>query len=155
MEDLSLHVLDIVENSLRCRARLVEVFVSEDVERDLLTVEIRDDGKGMDPEECARATDPFFTTRPGRGVGLGLALLAQAAREAGGEFHISSLPDVGTTVRATFRWSHPDCRPLGDMSATLEALVAANPAVDFVCEQRRGADTVRFDTREVRRRWST
>ena len=155
MEDLSLHVLDIVENSLRCRARLVEILVTEDVERDLLTLEIRDDGKGMDAETCARATDPFFTTKPGRRTGLGLALLAQASREAGGEFHISSLPDVGTTVKATFRWSHPDRRPLGDMSATLEALVVGNPGVDFVCEQRKGAEVIRFDTREVGRRWST
>jgi hypothetical protein len=155
MEDLSLHMLDIVENSLRCQARLVQVFVSEDVERDLLTLEISDDGKGMDAETCARATGPFFTTKPGHGTGLGLALLDQAAREAGGELRVSSSAGVGTTVRATFRWSHPDCRPLGDISATLEALVVGNPAVDFVCEQRRGADIVRFDTREVRHTWST
>jgi len=155
MEDLSLHILDIVENSLRSQARLVEILVTEDPGRDLLTLEIRDDGKGMDPEECSRATDTFFTTKPGRRVGLGLALVAQAAREAGGEFTVSSAADVGTTVRATFRWGHPDRRPLGDISATLEALVAGNPGVDFVCEQRRGADVIRFDTREVRRRWST
>jgi signal transduction histidine kinase len=155
MEDLSLHMLDIVENSLRSQARLVEILVIEDVERDLLTLEIRDDGKGMDAETCARATDPFFTTKPGHRTGLGLALLAQAAREAGGDLRVSSSVDVGTTVRATFRWSHPDRRPLGDISATLETLVVANPTVDFVCEQRRGADVLRFDTREVRHTCST
>jgi anti-sigma regulatory factor (Ser/Thr protein kinase) len=155
MEDLSLHILDVVENSLRAGAKRVEIILTEDTVEDVLTLQITDDGKGMTPGACARAADPFFTTKPGRRTGLGLALLAQAAREAGGELRVSSSAGVGTTVRATFRWSHPDCRPLGDISATLEALVVGNPAVDFVCEQRRGADIVRFDTREVRHTWST
>ena len=150
MEDLSLHILDVVENSLRSEARRVQILVIEDVKQDLLTLEIKDDGKGMDPEKCARAADPFFTTKPGRRFGLGLALLAQAAREAEGDFHVSSLPGAGTTVRVTFRWGHPDRKPLGDIGATLQTLVVANPEVDFVYEHRRGAEVVRFDTREVR-----
>jgi len=155
MEDLSLHILDIVDNSLRFEAKLVEISVVEDTEQDLLTLEIRDDGRGMDPEKCARAADPFFTTKPGRRFGLGLALLAQAAKEAGGELRVSSLPDAGTTVRVTFRWGHPDRRPLGDMSATLETLVVGHPEVDFVYNHRRAAEITHFDTREVRQSWST
>lgn len=150
MEDLSLHILDIVENSLRSEANLIEVSVVEDTGRDLLALQIQDNGKGMDAESCARAADPFFTTKPGRRVGLGLPLLAQAAKEAGGEFHVCSLPNAGTTVRATFRLGHPDRKPLGDMLATLEALVAANPQVDFVYEHRRGAEVTRLDTRELK-----
>ena len=150
MEDLSLHILDIVENSLRSQARLVRISVVEDMEQDLLTLEIADDGRGMGPQDRARAADPFFTTKPGRRFGLGLALLAQAAREAEGDFRVSSLPGAGTTVRATFRWGHPDRKPLGDISATLETLMVANPEVGFVYEHRRGAEVVRFDTREVR-----
>ena len=150
MQDLSLHILDLVENSLRAGAKLIGISVFEDMEQDLLTVEIRDDGKGMDPQTCSQAADAFFTTKPRRRVGLGLALLAMAAKQAGGGLHISSLPGVGTTVRATFRLSHPDCKPLGDMSATLETLVAANPEVDFIYEHRRGAEVARLDTRKVR-----
>ena len=150
MEDLSLHILDIVENSLRSEARLVRMSVVEDLEQDLLTLEIRDNGKGMDPEDCARAADPFFTTKPGRRVGLGLALLAQAAQEAAGEFHVSSVPGAGTTVRATFRWGHPDRKPLGDIGATLQVLAVANPEVDFVYGHRKGAEMTRWDTRGVR-----
>lgn len=153
VEDISLHILDVVENSVRSVAKLIEISLVEDQEQDLLTLEIRDDGKGMDPENCARSTDPFFTTKSGRRIGLGLALLAQAAREAGGDFHVSSLPDAGTTVTATFRWSHPDRKPLGDIAATLETLVTAYPEVDFVYEQRVGAEITRFDAREVRRTW--
>ena len=151
MEDLSLHILDIVENSTRSEAKLVEISVVEDVEHDLLTLEITDDGTGMDPEECERSADPFFTTKAGRRIGLGLALLAQAAREADGDFEVSSRPHAGTRVRATFRYGHPDRKPLGDMSASLQALVAGHPEVDFIYEHTGGQETTRLDTREIRR----
>ena len=151
MEDLSLHILDIVQNSTRSEAKLVEISVVEDVEHDLLTLEITDDGTGMEPEQCAKAADPFFTTKAGRRIGFGLALLAQAAREADGEFEVSSRPQAGTTVRATFRYSHPDRKPLGDISASLQVLVAGNPGVDFVYEHTADRKIARLDTREVGR----
>jgi signal transduction histidine kinase len=150
VEDISLHILDVVENSVRAKAKLIEISLIEDRERDVLSLEIRDDGKGMTAEDCVRAADPFFTTKSGSRIGMGLALLAQAAKESGGDFRISSMPHAGTTVTATFRWSHPDRRPLGDLAATLETLVAAHGGIDFVFEQRVGAETTRFDTREVR-----
>ena len=135
----------------RAELGTVEITLSGDQEQDLLTLEIRDDGKGMDSETCARASDPFFTTKPGRRIGLGLALLAQAAREAEGDFQVASRPEAGTMIAASFRWSHPDCKPLGDITATLETLVTAHRGVDFVYEQREGAEIARFDSREVRR----
>jgi len=153
VEDLSLHILDVAENSLRSGAKRIEISVTEDREHDVLTLEIRDDGTGMDPERCARAADPFFTSKPGRRVGLGLALLAQAAREAEGDFDVSSHPHDGTRVRATFRHSHPDRKPLGDIPATLHVLVTANPDVDFLYEHTEGAEITRVDTRELRRPW--
>ena len=151
MKDLSLHVLDIAENSIRAEAERIEIRVVEDVENDVLTLQINDDGKGMDPEALRRAADPFFTGKPGRRFGLGLAMLAQASREADGQFEISSTPEAGTRVTATFRHSHPDRKPLGDMAATLATLVAGNPGVDFLYEHREGAEVTQFDTREVGR----
>jgi len=150
MEDLSLHILDIVENSLRSGAKLVEISVVEDTEQDLLSLQIRDNGKGMAPEVCSQSADPFFTTKPGRRIGMGLALLAQAARETGGDFIVSSMPNIGTTVRAFFSWSHPDRKPLGDMAATLQTLAVGNPEVDFVYEHKKGSEISMFDTRRVR-----
>ena len=151
MEDLSLHILDIVENSIAASAKKVEIKIDEDEAKDLLTIEVSDDGKGMDEQTLKKALDPFFTTRKTRRVGLGLSLLAQAARDAGGTFDLSSAPGEGTTVRATFRLSHPDCKPMGDIEETLRVLATA-PGVDFVCEYKRNDSIYRFDTRELNRK---
>ena len=151
MKDLSLHILDVVENSIRAEARLIEISVDEDVDRDLLTLQIVDDGKGMETETERMAADPFFTTKSGRRFGLGLALLAQGTTEAEGEFEISSTAGHGTRIRATFRYGHPDRKPLGDVAATMEALVAGNPGVDFVYKHKSDGEVTRFDTREAAR----
>lgn len=152
MKDLSLHILDVVENSIRAEAKRVKILVMEEEEKDMLTLKIEDDGKGMNKEILSRAAQPFFTSKPGRRVGMGLALLAQAAREANGKFEIASTPETGTRITATFRYSHPDRKPLGDIPATLETLIAGNPRVDFIYEYRKGLEVIRLDTREVVKR---
>ena len=151
MKDLSLHILDVAENSVRAGATLIEISVVEDMKKDVLTLQIKDNGKGMAPNVQRRAADPFFTTKRGKRFGMGLALLAQATREAEGKFEMSSTPETGTMITASFRHSHPDRRPMGEMSATLQALVAGNPDVDFVFRHSKGAEITRFDTREMRR----
>jgi len=150
MRDLSLHILDVVENSLRASAHCVEIRIAEVEQEDLVSLEIADDGEGMSEEMLQRAVDPFFTGRPDKRIGLGLALLAQAAREADGGLDVSSTRGEGTRIRVTFRRSHPDRKPLGDIAATLETLIAGNPDVDFVFEHRDGADIVGIDTRGIR-----
>ena len=82
MREIALHILDIVENSVKAKATLVEVII--EAKNNLLTVTIRDNGKGMDKEFLARVTDPFTTTRTTRKVGMGIPLLKQAAETAGG-----------------------------------------------------------------------
>lgn len=149
MQDLSLHILDVAENSISASAKRIEIRIDEDRTKDLLTVEIKDDGKGMDEQTLSKATDPFFTTRTTREVGLGLSLLAQAAEQAGGEIELSSAPAGGTTVKASFRLSHPDCKPMGDIDETIRTLVAGNPNIDFLYEHKKNDSTYRFDTRET------
>ncbi|MDO9123642.1 MAG: ATP-binding protein, partial [Deltaproteobacteria bacterium] len=129
MEDLSLHILDIVENAIAAKARRIEVSVVEEPGEDRLTIEIKDDGFGMDEAVRQKAVDPFFTTRTSRRVGLGLSLLAQAAQEAGGKLEIESRPEDGTKVRATFQYGHIDRKPLGSMTETIAMLVLGNPDV--------------------------
>jgi len=151
MEDISLHILDIVENSIAAMAKRIEIRIDEDRAGDLVTIEIKDDGKGMDQHTLKKAIDPFFTTRTTRRVGLGLSLLAQAAKDSEGTFDLNSKPGEGTTVSATFRMSHPDCKPLGDMSQTMQVLVMSHPEIDFLYEHKSDNSTYRFDTREISR----
>lgn len=129
MRELSLHVLDIVQNSLAAGATSIEVEITEDRSRDRLTIVIRDNGRGMPPELLVRASDPFVTTRGTRKVGLGLSLLAASASLCDGGLTISSTEGVGTTVVADFRLSHIDRAPLGDMGSTIAAILACNPGV--------------------------
>jgi hypothetical protein len=150
MEDLSLHILDIAENATAAGAKLVEIIIEQDTGGDRLQILIRDDGRGMDREMLEKAGDPFFTTRTTRRVGLGLSLLKQAAREAGGDFFISSKPGQGTEVRATFQASHIDRKPLGDMGATLVSLIVGNPDVDFVYGSNFDGEETTLDTRMIK-----
>ena len=150
MEDLSLHILDVVENSISAKASRIEIKVVEDTGKNLLTIEIKDNGLGMDEATVKKVLDPFFTTRTTRKVGLGLPLLSQAARESGGDMEIESKVGRGTRVKATFGYSHIDRKPLGDMEMTLSTLIAGNPAVDFIYEHKKDESEYRFDTREIR-----
>lgn len=152
MEDLSLHILDVAENSISGSAKRVEIRIDEDPEKDVLTIEIKDDGKGMDEQTRQKALDPFFTTRTTRRVGLGLSLLAQAARESDGKIELDSKPGQGTTVKATFRYSHPDRKPMGDIHETIRTLVVGHPEIDFLYEHEKNGSVYRFDTRETDRK---
>ena len=129
MQDISLHLLDVMENSLAAGAAHIDVALWEQGER--LHVEIRDDGCGMSEEQRVRASDPFYTTKRGKRVGLGLALFAQAARESGGSLEVVSSRGTGTTVHAVFLRGHPDCKPVGDVAATLSLLQLSHPEVEI------------------------
>jgi signal transduction histidine kinase len=149
MEDLSLHILDIAENSISGSARRIEIRIEEDAGSDMLTIEIKDDGKGMDEQTLQKALDPFFTTRTTRRVGLGLPLLAQAARQTNGKIKLTSKPGQGTTVKATFSLSHLDRQPMGDIQETIRTLVAGHPEIDFLYEYKTNDSIYHFDTRET------
>jgi anti-sigma regulatory factor (Ser/Thr protein kinase) len=131
LEDLSLHILDIVENAIAAKAKRIDILVIEEPREDRLVIEIKDDGIGMDEEISQKAIDPFFTTRVSRRVGLGLSLMAQAAREAEGTLRIESESGKGTKVTATFQYSHIDRKPLGSMVETMATLLLANPELDI------------------------
>ena len=129
MEDISLHILDIAENSIRAGAKNVNIKVTEDRKNDLLTLIIEDDGEGMDETTRALALDPFFTTKKGKKVGLGLSLLSHSAEEAGGTMKIESAPGKGTKISVTFRLSHIDRKPIGNLNETIKCLVITHPEI--------------------------
>ncbi len=150
MEELSLHILDIVENSLAAGARVIQVDIDEDPGRDRLTIRIDDDGRGMDHATAAKALDPFFTTRDTRPVGLGLSLLKARARACAGDLELKSSPGSGTRVRAWFQLSHIDRQPLGDWPGSLAGLLISHPEVELSYRHRVGADCFELDTRELK-----
>ena len=150
MDELSLNILDVAQNSITAGATLVEIAIEEDTVRDTLTILIRDNGCGMSEEAAMRAADPFYTTRKTRKVGLGLPFLKMAAEMTGGTLAIDSKVNVGTTVTATFGLTHIDRMPLGDMAGTISSLVQCNPDIDFVYTYRRGEQAFAADTREFR-----
>jgi hypothetical protein len=150
MEDISLHILDVAENGIIAGANLIEIDVIEDVRRDILDVVIRDNGRGMPPEFLKNVLDPFVTTRTTRKVGLGLSLFQQAAQDADGNLIIESTVGEGTTVKAHMSYAHIDRKPLGNMVATMLALVEGNPDVDFVYTHSRNGKQYKLDTRDLK-----
>ncbi len=149
MEDLSLHILDVVENSIEANASKIEIKIIEEKSRDLLVIEIKDNGRGMSKETINKVLDPFYTTRTTRKVGLGLSLLAQAAKESNGNFEINSKVGEGTVVKASFQYSHIDCKPIGNMNDTIVTLIISHPEINFVYEYQDEKGNYILDSNEI------
>jgi signal transduction histidine kinase len=135
MEDLSLHIMDIAENSLRAGAENIVIRLVENTENHTLTLEIEDDGPGMDEEMLRNAANPFFTTKDGKKFGLGLSLLSQASEEVGGTMKIERGHDRGIKITAIFYTDNIDLKPIGNIDKTLRVLRAAHPDVNFFFER--------------------
>lgn len=150
MEDLSLHILDIAENSINAEAKNIGISLIENSDENLLTIIISDDGKGIDQEILAQLDDPFYTTRTTRKVGLGLSLLKQAAKSAKGKMEVLSKIGVGTKVTATFQLSHFDRQPIGNIADTIVALVANNPDVEIFYERLKNGVKFVFNTKDIK-----
>ncbi len=149
MKELSLHLLDLIENSAAAGATRIEITIHEDQEADRLTLQVRDNGRGMPPEVARSATDPFTTTRTHRAVGLGLPLLAAAAEQAGGHFSLASTPDQGAAVDVDFQLSHIDRAPLGRIEDTLAAAAALYPDLELAYEHRGPRGSYQLDSRHL------
>lgn len=150
MTEISLNILDVAENSTRAGATLVAIKVLADTAFDKLTVVIADDGCGMTPEQVSHVTDPFYTTRKTRKVGLGIPFFKYAAESTGGSFIIESKPGAGTCVTAVFGLSHIDRMPLGDINSTVETLITCHPDIDFLYTYGYNQAFFELDTRVFR-----
>jgi len=149
MRELSLHILDLVENALTAGADRIAVRVEESTAADRLSIWVRDNGRGMPEEKIRHLEDPFVTTRKTRRVGLGLSLLAAAAKRCDGDLAVTAQPGRGTSVRAYFRRSHIDLAPMGDIAATIGVVLSANPDVDFTYTHRVDEQHLTLNTREL------
>lgn len=154
MKELSLNILDIAENSVKANAALTEIAIEEFEDKLILT--ITDNGCGMTEETLKTVTDPFYTTRTTRKVGMGLPLLKMQAELTGGSLkvsskHISVYPDEhGTCVCAEFNKNHIDFTPLGDVVSTITTLIQGHPEKDFLFTHTTESGEVSLDTRELR-----
>lgn len=150
MPEISLHILDVAENSVRAGASLVKIEVLADTARNTLSITIADNGCGMSGEQLAKVSDPFFTTRSTRRVGLGIPFFKQAAEGTGGSFSIRSKEGAGTVTEAVFVLDSIDRMPLGDMTATIHTLVTCHEEMDFYYRYARDGRGFTLDTREMK-----
>ena len=150
-EELSQHILDIAMNSLSANARKVRISVLESRKRDWLILRVRDDGHGMDAATLRQVLACRWSSKKKRRkpVGLGLALLQQTSEMCDGNFHVRSAPGRGTSVTASMRLSHIDRPPLGDLSATILALCAADKKMEVRLNYRTDEKRFSFDTQEL------
>lgn len=150
MVDLSLHILDIVQNSIRAGAKLIRISIKEDIQQDIYSMVIEDDGRGMDGETLTKVTNPFYTTRTTRKVGLGLPLLKQNAEMCEGKLSISSEPGKGTLLEVVFKHSHIDRPPQGDIASTMKILIAGSPEIDFEYHHKVNSSGFQLATKEIK-----
>jgi len=150
MRELSLHIMDIVQNSISADADLIQIIIHEDVEKDILEICIIDNGKGMPEDLLKTVSDPFTTTRTTRKVGLGISLFKAAAEQCNGHFSIESAVGKGTVVKASFQHSHIDRAPLGNIGETILNIVTGNPDVNFVYIHHVDNRQFEFDTRKIK-----
>nr|MDD6335836.1 ATP-binding protein [bacterium] len=150
MREISLHILDIAQNSVAAGAKQIDIQVAADTAADALHIRISDDGCGMDETKVKRVVSPFTTARKTRCVGMGLPLLKMRADQSGGGLSISSRVGVGTVVEATFGLNHIDRAPMGDLPGTMVALVAGNPGIRWLLSATCDGRTFSCDTDEIK-----
>lgn len=151
MKELSLNILDIAMNSVKAGAKNVDITIDEQGPE--LNLTIRDDGCGMSPEQLEEVTNPFFTTRTTRKVGMGVPLLKLAAEQTGGKLTVTSRQgeeNHGTETKALFYTDHIDFTPLGDIVSSICTLIQGSPAIDWHFVHGRDGKTVELDTKELR-----
>jgi hypothetical protein len=150
LRELSLHILDIAENSVSAGASKIEISVNENLNKDELIIKITDNGKGMSAEKMKNLADPFITSRTTRKVGLGIPFLKAAAEACEGSFEIRSEIGVGTEVEVHFRHSHIDRMPLGDLKSTWLNLLVGYPNVHWVLDYAVNINTYRLDDQPIK-----
>jgi len=150
MNELSLNILDIAQNSIAAEATLVEISVEESESSNSLIIRIKDNGKGMSDEFLKTVEDPFITTRTTRKIGLGISFFKEAAEMTGGRIELESKLGAGTTITAFFTLNHIDRQPLGDLTETIITLVSLNTQIDFIISYKVNENEFVFSTQEVK-----
>ncbi|NLP47527.1 MAG: sensor histidine kinase [Clostridiales bacterium] len=149
MLELSLNILDIAQNSIAAGANLIKISIEEDKLRQSMQVKVEDNGRGMPRQTAENATDPFFTSRTTRKVGLGIPLFKMAAEMTGGSFKLESQEGKGTKITALFKTDSLDFVPLGDMGSSLSLLISMNPNINFEYCHKVGKKTFELKSKDI------
>lgn len=152
MKELSLNILDVTKNSVTAGADTIRITLETSPDG-MLVFSLEDNGCGMSEEVVRRVTDPFYTTRTTRKVGMGLPLLKLAAEQTGGYLKIESSTEAGksgTTLSAAFDTKSIDFMPLGDIVSTICVLISGSPDIRFVFKDITPDGTVLLDTSELK-----
>lgn len=150
MEELCAHIMDLLANSVSAQAHHIEVHLVETRETGQLVLKIIDNGIGMNDEMAQKVQSPFFSTKLGRKVGLGIPLLKGTAETTGGTFSLRSTPGKGTEITATFNTHHPDLPPVGNLKDTILVSVISNPDIDFTFLCRYNGVDFTLNTTEIK-----
>jgi len=150
MRDISLHLSDIIENSCAAGSSEIRISLSFNSASGMLQTEITDNGKGMCADTVLRVTDPFYTSRTTRKVGLGLPLFKANAEMSGGKFSLESELGKGTTVKASFDMSSVDGKPLGNLAEALLSAAAGRGGIRFILNFKVDENEFVFDTEQVK-----
>ncbi len=136
MQDISLHLLDIIENSVRAKARNIWLVIRISQPDNLMQISIKDDGSGMDFETMLAAQDPFYTTKTERKkkIGLGIPLFKENTERCNGRFLIDSIIGKGTSIMAELAYDHIDRMPLGNISDTILTAILGHQQLDIHLE---------------------
>lgn len=129
MDDFSLYLLDILQNSIAVKASKIELSI---IEKKHLFVEIKDNGSGMSKESLRKALSPFYTTRTTRNVGLGLPMIKMLCEQTNGSFTIDSMQNIGTTINMKFNHKHIDMPPIGDLGDMVYMISAHQDIKEFI-----------------------
>ncbi|MFH1707897.1 MAG: ATP-binding protein [Planctomycetota bacterium] len=148
MQELALHILDLVENAIRAGATVIAVTIEEQYTANTLTITIEDNGPGINVS-FERAADPFYTTK-GKKTGLGLGLFRNAAEMMGGGMTIDRSTLGGARVTGHFRLRHINRRPMGDLAATIAGVVCTSPGLDLRLRLIAGGVEYAFTVADVR-----
>ncbi len=149
MKTLALHILDIAQNSITAKAENIFIDIEEDTRVNRYVIRVTDDGCGMSEDTIQRVTDPYYTSRTTRKVGMGIPLLKQHAEMAGGNLRIASEEGKGTMVEAFFEHDHMDRQSAGDIAGVMVLLIGSNPEIRFRYGHQCNGKEYALDTKEV------
>jgi signal transduction histidine kinase len=150
LRDISLHILDLTQNSIRAKAERVDIGLSADSTAGLLSVTIEDNGCGMSKAFLAAVEDPFTTSRTTRKVGMGIPFFKLACVQSGGDFTIDSEEGKGTKLSGTMGIDSIDRLPLGNLGDSVKFLIMGSPEVRFVLTLSADGREAVIDTDEIK-----